>query len=306
MQTVRSTRETSEDQLVSDSRAKLCAGVEAGTTTFEIKSGYGLRPYDELKILRVIRRLQNETSCHIVPTFLGAHAIPPYWKQDDYSRVVIQDMLPAVAKEKLARFCDVFCEDGAFDVGASERILRAGVHRGLETKIHADQFSDNGGAKLSNDVGAVSADHLVHSDLSELERMAETGVVPVILPVSSQSLLSQDYANARKMLDLGLPLALGTDFSPSNWALGLLTVAAVAARQLRMGFEEIIRGITINAARALGLNHRTGSLTPRKDADIVILRAPSYKRIGYAFGEGIVDKVLIAGNQIVDGGKMIL
>lgn len=306
MQTVRATRETSENQLVHDSRARLCEAVEAGTTTLEIKSGYGLQPYDELKLLRVIRRLQNGTPCHLVPTFLGAHAIPPYWKQDDYARLVIQEMIPAIAKQKLATFCDVFCEDGAFDVRASNRILRAGVQEGLEAKIHADQFTDKGGAKLANDIGAVSADHLVHSDRSELERMSMTGVVPVVLPVSSQSLLSQDFADARKMLDVGLPVALGTDFSPSNWALGLLTVAAVAARQLRMSFEEIIRGITINAARALGLSHQAGSLSPRKAADIVVLRAPSYKRIGYSFGEGMVDKVLIAGNLIVDGGKMIL
>jgi imidazolonepropionase len=176
---------------------------------------------------------------------------------------------------------------------------------GLKPKIHADQFSDSQGAKVASDVRATSADHLVHSEPDELKRMGQTSVIPVLLPASSHSLLSTDYAPARDMLSQGLPVALGTDFSPSNWILRPLTVAAIAARGLRMKATEIIRAITINAARSLGLHYDVGSIAPRKRADIVILKVPSYKWVGYTYGEGLVDKVLIAGREVVREGKKV-
>jgi imidazolonepropionase len=305
METVNRTRATSEEELLSIAQDRLDVMAESGTTTVEIKSGYGLQPYDELKILRTIKRLKKISACRIVATFLGAHAIPPYISQKEYSKLVIDKMIPSVTSQKLADFCDVFCENGAFDVAPSKTILEAGIRGGLKSKIHADQFSDNGGAKLANDVRAVSADHLIHSNSFELERMLKTSVTPVVLPVSCQSLLNHTYAPAREMLAMGLPVALGTDFSPSNWVLSLLNVAAVAARELRMKSEEIIRGITINAAKALGLSHRIGSLAPGKSADLVILKVPSYKRVGYAYEDGMIEKVLIAGKEIVRGGRRV-
>jgi len=280
--------------------------VELGTTTLEIKSGYGLTVEDELRLLRVIQRLKRQNSCRIVATFLGAHSIPTGMIPEEYTKLVIEKMIPAVSREKLAVFCDVFCEDGVFDPESSKRILTAGLKHGLSPKIHADQFTDDQGARVANDVRAVSADHLVHSRLDDLERMAATSVIPVVLPASSQSVLSTAYAPARAMLSKGLPVALGTDFSPSNWILGQLTVAAVAARGLRMKAAEIIRGITINASRALGLQHTVGSLANGKCGDIVILKAASYKWAGYTHGEGIVDKVLIEGKEVVSEGKRVL
>jgi imidazolonepropionase len=305
METVNKTRQTTESELVSLSQKRLDTALESGTTTLEIKSGYGLQLYDELKILRSIRQLKKTNPCRITATFLGAHAIPAYTSQEGYVQTIIKEMLPAVAQQKLADYCDVFCEQGAFDIVSSNKILVAGNRLGLLPKIHAEQFTNNGGARLANDVGAVSADHLVHSTDSEFDRMGITSVTPVVLPASSHSLLSNQYAPARQMLNAGLPVALGSDFSPSNWCLGLLTVAALAARELRMKSEEIIRGITINAAKALRLDHRIGSLSPGKAADIVLLKTSTHKRIGYTYGEGMVDKVLIAGKEVVREGKRL-
>lgn len=305
METVNKTRQTTEDELSSIAQSRLDTMIESGTTTIEIKSGYGLTTRDELKILRVIRRLKRKNLCTIASTFLGAHSVPTGMNPEEYAKIVIEEMIPAVRRERLAEFCDVFCENGVFDPELSRRILRAGSQARLKPKIHADQFSDSQGAKTANEVRAVSADHLVHPNSDQLGKMTRTSVVPVLLPASSHSLLSTDYAPARDMLSKELPVALGTDFSPSNWTLGQLTVGAVAARGLRMKAVEIVRGITINAARALDLQHSVGSLTRGKRADIVLLKVPSYKWIGYAYGEKIVDKVLIEGKEVVREGKRV-
>jgi len=279
--------------------------LEAGTTTLEIKSGYGLRLEHELKILRVISQLKRHHPCKIIATFLGAHAVPAGVIPEEYARIVVEEMIPAVHQEGLAEFCDVFCENGIFNPELSKKILRTGTANGLRPKIHADQFTDSRGARVANAVGATSADHLVYSEPRELERMTASSVVPVLLPASSRSLLSADYPRAREMLSERLPVSLGTDFSPSNWVLGQLTVAAEASRVLRMKAEEIIRAITINAAKALGLQRSIGSIEKGKSADIVILRVPNHKWIGYTYGEGIVDKVLIEGREVVREGKRV-
>ena len=305
METVNKTRQTTEDELFSIAQRRLDAMIEAGTTTLEIKSGYGLNLQDELKILRVIRRLKRQNPCKIAATFLGAHSIPTGMISEEYAKMVMEEMIPAVHQERLAEFCDVFCEKGVFSSELSKQILRAGIVNGLKPKIHADQFSDSQGARVGNDVRATSADHLVNSEPDELKRMGQTSVIPVLLPASSHSLLSTDYAPARDMLSQRLPVALGTDFSPSNWILRPLTVAAIAARGLRMKATEIIRGITINAARSLGLQHGVGSIANGKRADIVILKVPSHGWIGYTYGEGLVDKVLIEGKEVVKEGKKV-
>ena len=279
--------------------------LEAGTTTLEIKSGYGLRLEHELKILRVISQLKRHHPCKIIATFLGAHAVPAGVIPEEYARIVVEEMIPAVHQEGLAELCDVFCENGIFNPELSRKILRTGTANGLRPKIHADQFTDSMGARVANAVGATSADHLVYSEPRELERMTKSSVVPVLLPASSRSLLSADYPRAREMLSERLPVSLGTDFSPSNWVLGQLTVAAEASRGLRMKAEEIIRAITINAAKALGLQRSIGSIEKGKSADIVILKVPNHKWIGYTYGEGIVDKVLIEGREVVREGKRV-
>jgi imidazolonepropionase len=236
---------------------------------------------------------------------MGAHAVPPGETSPEYVSSVVNEMLPKVAQAGLAEFCDVFCEQGVFDSIESEGILRKAAKLGLKSKIHADQLTDYGGAEVANKLHATSADHLVHSSAKQLEKMTETEVIPVLLPSSSQSLLTGESADARGMLAMGLPVALGTDFSPSNWMLGQLMVAALASRELRMNASEIIRGITINAARALGLEKDIGSLHRGKQADLVTLRAPNHKWIGYTYGERVVDNVLIAGKRVVRDGKRI-
>jgi len=305
IETVSRTRQASSESLFQSGKHRLDTCLESGSTTVEIKSGYGLRDDEEFKILRTINRLKKYHSCRIVPTFMGAHAVPPGETPTEYVLNVIDEMLPQIARAGLAEFCDVFCEQDAFDSFESGRILGKARKLGLKLKIHADQFTDSGGAEIANRLRATSADHLVHSPADQLEKMGETKVTPVVLPSSSLSLLTGENADARSMLTLGLPVALGTDFSPSNWMLGQLTVAALASRQLRMKASEIIRGITINAARALGLEKRVGSLHVGKDADLVTLRVPSHKWIGYTYGERIVDNVLIGGEWVVRDGKRI-
>ncbi len=305
IETVNRTRQASADSLFRSGKRRLDTCLESGSTTVEIKSGYGLRDDEEIKILKTVNRLKKYHSCRIVPTFMGAHAVPPGETSSEYVLSVINEMLPQIARAGLAEFCDVFCEQGAFDSPESGRILGKAQKLGLKLKIHADQFTDSGGVEIANRLHATSADHLVHSPTRQLEKMVETKVVPVALPSSSLSVLTGENADARSMLTLGLPVALGTDFSPSNWMLGQLTVAALASRQLRMKASEIIRGITINAARALGLENRVGSLHVGKEADIVTLRVPNHRWIGYTYGERIVDNVLIGGEWVVRDGKRI-
>ena len=277
-----------------------------GTTTIEVKTGYGLDMSGEEKMLRVINRLRKFHRSNVIGTFLGAHAAAPeHPTTDDYTRFLLRDLLPMARRVGGAVFCDVFCETGVFTPEQADLILRAGVKLGFKPKIHADEFTDSGGAKIANQVGAVSADHMVHSPISELEKMAETGVVPVLLPGSSHGLLIKEHASAREMLSIGLPVALGTDFSPANWMLNQLTVAALAARELRMKSDEIIRGITTNAARALGLERTLGSIAPRHRADLVLLNASNHKWVGYAYADGLVDKVLIRGEVVVEEGKPV-
>ncbi len=306
LETVRKTRLTSGGELLSLALRRLDSFLEAGSTTVEVKSGYGLRTSEEIKILRTIRALAGTHPCQVMATFLGAHAVPPdYQNSKEYASVIIHEMLPRVLEGRLADFCDVFCEEGAFDSRQSLGILKAAAQGGLRTKIHADEFTSSGGTHVANSVESTSADHLIHSPLSELEQMLKTKVTPVVLPASSHSLLSEEHARAKEMLSMGLGVALGTDFSPANWVVGQLTVAGLAARELRLRAEDIIRGITINAARALGMDRTVGSLLPGKKADIVTLKVPNHKWIGYGYGEGVVDKVLIGGKLRVENGKRV-
>lgn len=303
LETVNRTRQATTSELVTAGLRRLNTALQSGTTTIEVKSGYGLRLYDEMKILRAIDMLTRTNICRIVPTFLGAHAVPPDTDCETYSRLVVEEMLPRVTKTKLARFCDVFCEQGAFDEIQTRRILATAKRMGLGTKVHADEFSDSHGAEVANGLKSTSADHLVHTPSQELVRMTKNNTIPVLLPASSQSLLTHEYASAREMLGLGLSVALGTDFSPANWTISQLTVAAAAARELRMRAEEILRGITINASRAIGMEDQVGSLTIGKKADLVALKAPNQKWVGYASSEGLVDKVFIGGRLAVDNGR---
>jgi imidazolonepropionase len=301
LKTVRETRKAGEEQLVKNCKKTLDVMLEHGTTTVEAKSGYGLSVEDELKCLRVIRRLNKEHPITVVPTFLGAHAVPPEYKNktDAYVKLITDEMLPAVADQKLAEFCDVFCEKDVFDVKQSRHILLVGKKHGLKPKIHADEFTSLGGAELAAEVGAVSADHLLYSSEKGLKKMAKHGVVAVLLPSAAFSLMTEKYADAKRMMKLDVPIALGTDFNPVCWMESQQLVIALACRQMRMTPAEALTASTINAAHAINRANEVGSLEPGKKADILVLNIPNHRFLGYRFGTNLVSEVIKDGKVVV-------
>jgi len=302
LKTVRETRKASVEKLVDFGLRTLDVMLEHGTTTTEAKSGYGLATKDELKILEAIKRLDQLHAVDIAPTFLGAHTIPPEFKNSpmDYVNLIIEEMIPKVNEKGLAEFCDVFCERGVFSSEQSKRILVAGKNYGLKPKVHADEMSLLGGAELAADVGATSADHLLFSSGEGIKAMANKGVIAVLLPAAAFSLMTGRYADARKMIDFGVPVALGTDFNPNCWVENQQLIMAFACHFMRLTPAEAITAATINAAHAIGRAHEVGSLEIGKKADVVTLDAPNHKFLGYRFGVNIVDKVIKNGRLVVD------
>lgn len=305
LKTVRETRRASVDKIVDFGLKTLDIMLEYGTTTVEAKSGYGLTTKDELKLLEAINRLEQLHSVDVVPTFMGAHAIPTEYKSAplDYVNIVAEEMIPAVAEKRLAEFCDVFCEKGVFTLEQSKRILLTGKIYGLTPKIHADEMSMCGGTELAAEVEAASAEHLLFASDEGIKAMANKGVIAVLLPAASLSLMSGRHADARKMIESGVPVALGTDFNPSCWVENMQLVAAFACYFLRLTPAEAITAATINAAHAIKRAHEVGSLEVGKKADVVVLDVPNHKFLGYRFGANLVDKVIKNGRLVVDREK---
>jgi imidazolonepropionase len=276
--------------------------LEYGTTTVEAKSGYGLTTKDELKILEATKRINQLHCVDVVPTFLGAHAIPPEYKANphDYVNLIIEETIPKVAERKLAEFCDVFCEKNVFSLEQSKRILVVGKNYGLKPKVHADEMSALGGAELAADIGAVSADHLLFSSVEGIKAMANKGVIAVLLPAAAFSLMIGRYADARLMIDLGVPIALGTDFNPNCLVENMQLVIAFACHFMKLTSAEALTAATINAAHAIGKANEVGSLEVGKKADIIILDIPNHKFLGYHFGVNLVDKVVKNGRIVID------
>jgi imidazolonepropionase len=280
--TVRATRAASEDQLVAASRRRLDEMLAAGTTTCEIKSGYGLELESELRMLRAVRELAASHPLDIVPTFLGAHEIPPEHRRErgEYVRRVVQDMIPAVAAEGLARWCDVFCEDGVFTPEESASILEAGRAAGMGARIHADELGASGGSQVAARVGARSADHLVHVDRSGIDALALAGVTATLLPSAAFYLKLGRYAPARALIDAGVPVALATDVNPGGGFSPTMPFAiALACFGMQMTFEEALAAGTINGAWSLDLADTTGSLEPGKLADAVLVHGDAINLI---------------------------
>ncbi|MBS7616014.1 imidazolonepropionase [Candidatus Bathyarchaeota archaeon] len=302
LKTVKDTRKSSVDGLLGFGLNTLDVMLMYGTTTVEAKSGYGLTTKDELKILEVIKRLNQLHAVDVVPTFMGAHAIPAEYRgnTEEYVRLVVDEMIPAVAERKLAEFCDVFCEKGVFSLEQSKKILVAAKNHGLKLKIHADEMSQFGGAELAANLSAVSAEHLLFSSDAGLKAMAEKGVIAVLLPAAAFSLMCGRYADARKMVDFGVPVALGTDFNPSCWTENQQLVIAFACYFMHMTPAEAITAATINAAHALCMADEIGSLEVGKKADIIILNVPNHVFLGYRFGVNLADKVIKNGRVVVD------
>lgn len=306
--TVERTRGATVDQLVEESRPRLDRMLRHGTTTAEAKTGYGLETAAELRMLEAILRLDTEGPVRLAPTFLGAHAIPPEFRDrpEAYVDLICQEMLPAVrdwwaahASGRRLPFVDVFCESGAFDLEQSRRVLLEARQLGFPLKIHADEFSSLGGARLAADLGAASADHLVHTPASDISALGRSATVAVALPCTPFGLAEPAYTPARAILDAGGTLALATDLNPGTaWCESMQFAVALACRYLHLTPAEAIAAATINAAAAIGLHERVGSLEAGKQADLIVLDAADYRHLGYRFGTNLAAIVLQAGRVV--------
>ena len=299
--TVLKTRAASEDGLFTASRRYSEWFLRAGSTTVEAKSGYGLTLEDEMKMLRVIRRLNEETPLRYVPTFLGAHAMPDEYKNNRsaYVDLIVNEMIPQVVREGLARFCDVFCEVDAFDVDESRRILQEARAYGMGLRVHADQFSPSGGSQLAAEICAMTADHLEYAGEAQISALESANVQPVLLPASVLMIGSRRYPDARAMIDAGLAVVLATDFNPgSSPTPSMLLVLTLASTQMKMSPAEAVTAATINAAYSLGMGAEIGSLESGKWADFVIHDCDDYRELGYFAGIEHPGAVYVGGRLV--------
>jgi imidazolonepropionase len=297
--TVQKTRAASELDLLTQAKKHANWFLSCGTTTVEAKSGYGLTIEDELKLLRVMRGLKAEVPLEIVPTFLGAHAVPRELSPDEYLDVVITEMLPRVTAEKLAEFCDVFCERGYFNIDQSRKILSAAKKVGLSLRGHVDQLTNSGGAKLMAETGATTADHLEQTDEQGIASLKKANVQPVLLPGSVYALGSSRYPRAREMIEAGLAVVLATDFNPgSSPTPSMPMVLSLACTQMKMSPAEAITASTVNAAYSLNRGDKIGSLEPGKFANFVIFDCEDYRELAYWFGFQQTHSVYVRGNCV--------
>jgi len=306
--TVAATRQASKAELTFGARRSLNRMLPLGTTTVEAKSGYGLDLETEIKMLEVIQGLNQDDPITVVPTFMGAHEIPPEFRQDPeaYVDLVITRMIPAVAERKLARFCDVFCETGVFSVAQTERIFRAAQAAGMETRVHADELTDLGGAAMAARMKARTADHLLYANDDGIRAMAQAGVIAVLLPGTAYFLHMQRYARARDMIAAGVPVALATDFNPGSCMTeSMPLIMNMACTQMRMLPAEAITAATINAAWAIGEQDRIGTLEVGKQADLLVLDAPNHAHLCYHFGVNLVERVIKNGKVVAENGQRI-
>jgi imidazolonepropionase len=298
--TVRRVREATKDELKSLTHRRLDRLLRFGVTTVEVKSGYGLSLTDEIKCLEVIADLNAEGPLELVPTFLGAHAVPPEYQNDraGYVRLLVDKMLPEIARCRLARFCDVFCETGVFGIDESERILTRSRDLGFQLKLHADELTPLGGAQLAARLGAVSADHLLCITDEGIDALAASGTVATLLP-GTAFFLGVNYAPARRLIERGVAVALASDCNPGTCPTeNLPLVGAMACTQMKMLPAEAVTALTLNAAAALGCSDRLGSLEVGKQADLIICDVPDYRHLFYHFGVNHVWRVIKRGRVV--------
>jgi len=296
--------ETSEDELFRQSMERVREIISFGTGAVEIKSGYGLTTEDEMKMLRVIRRIKQESPLTVRSTFLGAHAVPAEYRgnRSGYVDLIVDEMIPAIAAEKLADYIDVFCDRGFFTVEETERILDAGARHGMAPKIHANELDYSGGIQAGVKHGALSVDHLEFTGNDEIAALAGSGTMPTLLP-GAAFFLGMTDPPARKMIDAGLPVALASDYNPGSSPSGnMKLVMSLACIRLRMLPEEAINAVTVNSAYAMGLSETHGSITVGKKASLFITKKiPSYEYMPYAYGSNLVETVIL--NGIVSGNR---
>ena len=296
---VRATRAASEEELVDNILRRANTMARYGTTTAEAKSGYGLNLADELKQLRAIRSAAERSPVRLVPTCLAAHEFPPERRDPGYVDAIVDEILPAVAKEKLAVFCDAFVERGVFSVEQGERVLRAASAMGMTPRLHADELSDTGGAALAASIGAASADHLMHVSDAGIAALAASPTVANLLPATSFFLMSNRYAPARRLIDAGAIVALATDCNPgSSMTESMPMVMQLATLQMKMTVEESLTAATLNGAASLRMAADIGSIEVGKRADIVLLDAPNYLHLIYHFGVNLVRTVFRDGRLV--------
>ncbi|WP_027878895.1 imidazolonepropionase [Mesoflavibacter zeaxanthinifaciens] len=292
---------TSEEELYNQSIARVKTVMKLGTGALEIKSGYGLTPEAELKMLRVIKRIKKEFPVKVRATFLGAHALPQHYKNNKqgYLDEIINVMLPLIEKEQLADYIDIFCEKGYFDLDDTKQIIEAGKKHHMASKIHVNQFNAFGGVALAVENNALSVDHLEEMNDDDIEVLKGSNTMPVALP-SCSYFLSIPYTPARKMIDAGLPLALATDYNPGSTPSGNMNfVVSTACIKMKMTPEEAINAATINGAYAMGIEKQYGSITRGKKANVIITKQiPSYYYLPYSFGENNIETVIINGQII--------
>lgn len=300
LRTVRDTRSAGDRELYDQSAARLESMIAHGSTTIEAKSGYGLDKDVELRILRTVRKLGETHPVDLVPTFMGAHAVPPEFagRPDDYVRFVVDEVLPAVAREGLASFCDVFCESGAFDQDQSRTVLQAAKSLGMGVKVHADEFTSSGGAELAAELGAASADHLAKPSDDGIMAMARKDIIGVMLPGTPYTSLAGTYPDARRLIDLGVPIALGTDLNPNCWNESMQFTMSLACYKMRMSAAEAVTAATVNAAAAVGLEKKVGTLERGKRADIAIMDVTSHAMIPCRFGTNLCSLVMKDGKVV--------
>lgn len=303
LNTVNRVRKATEDELVEETAARLDRMLALGTTTVEIKSGYGLDTESEIKMLRAIARLKDRTAVEVVPTFMGAHAVPAPFKDepDRFVDLLCDEMIPAVAAEKLAEFCDVFCEKNVFSIEQTRRILERARSAGMKPRMHADEIVSLGGAQLAAELGAATADHLLAIDDEGIDALAASDTVACLLPGTAFALMHHHYAPARKMIARGVTVALSTDCNPGScYCESMQLILALACLQMKMSPAEAFNAATLNAAHALGRADRIGSLEKGKQADLLVLDVPDYKYVPYHFGGNHVKTVVKKGEILID------
>ena len=301
LSTVEATRKASFEELFSLGKKRLDRMLSKGVTTLEAKSGYGLSLEAEIKILKVMRALQERHPIDIVPTFLGAHTVPNEFRSNrtHYIDLVMGEMIPMVAQERLAEFCDVFCEEKAFTLEESRKILETGKRYGLRPKIHADQLSPGSGAELAAEVGALSADHLEYVSLEGIRKMAAKGVTAVLLPGASFFLSMKKHPPAREMIEQGVAVSLATDSNPgSSMTESLPLIMTMGCTMYKMVPREVIQAATSHAARSMGRENEIGSLEPEKQADLLVLDIPNYRYLPYHFGVDHTELVIKKGKIV--------
>lgn len=294
LSTVRATRAATEAELLEKGRRALLEMQRFGVTACEAKSGYGLETETELRQLRVIRQLGQQCSMDLAPTLLGAHALPPEYQADreGYLRLLCEEMIPRAAAEGLARFCDVFCEEGVFTVEEARRILLAGKAHGLLPKLHADEIHPIGGSQLAGELGAVSAEHLIVCPEEGMDSMARSGVIACLLPCTSLY-LGASFAPARRLVEKGVAIAIATDFNPGSCpCLNLQLAMSLGCLHYRLTPEEVLTAVTLNGAAAMGLAGRLGSVEPGKQCDLALWDAPDLNYLCYRMGSNLCTSVI--------------